>query len=116
MLKESQRKSQYTLVDYYTNAQLYTFATLQLLDIWTTYKSLQYNCVRELNPIMGDSPSVPKMFAVKTLVLIPAIESDIKREVLTRRTMRQVNTMMVMVITNNNAVGNRAKRNCQKYP
>jgi hypothetical protein len=116
MLKESQRKSRYTLVDSYTTPQLYTFATLQLLDIWTTYKSLQYNCVRELNPIMGKSPSVPKMFAVKTLVLIPAIESDIRREVLTRKTMRQVNTMMVMVITNNNTVRNRAKNNCQKYP
>ena len=116
MLKESQRKSQYTLVDYYTNAQLYTFATLQLLDIWTTYKSLQYNCVRELNPIMGESPSVPKMFAVKTLVLIPAIEADIQNERLTRKTMRQVNTMMVMVITNNNTVRNRAKNNCIKYP
>ena len=115
-LKESQRKSRYTLVDSYTTAQLYTFATLQLLDIWTTYKSLQYDCVRELNPIMGESPSVPKMFAVKTLVLIPAIEADIQNERLTRKTMRQVNTMMVMVITNNNTVRNRAKNNCQKYP
>ena len=115
-LRENQRRLQYTLVDSYTTPQLYTFATLQLLDIWTTYKSLQYNCVRELNPIMGKSPSVPKMFAVKTLVLIPAIESDIRREVLTRKTMRQVNTMMVMVITNNNTVRNRAKNNCQKYP
>ena len=115
-VKESQRKSQFTLVDSYTNAQLYTFATLQLLDIWTTYKSLQYDCVRELNPIMGESPSVPKMFAVKTLVLIPTVEADIKNERLTRKTMRQVNTMMVMVITNNNTVRNRAKNNCQKYP
>ena len=115
-LKENQRKLQYTLVESYTDAQLYTFAALQLADIWTTYKGLQYNCVRELNPILGDSPTVANMFALKTVALIPAIESDIKREVLTRRTMRQVNTMMVMVITNNNAVGNRAKRNCQKYP
>jgi len=54
------------------------------------------------------------MFAVKTLVLIPTIEADIKKERLSRKTMRQVNTMMVMVITNNNAVANRAKRNCYR--
>ncbi len=113
-LKENQNKLQYTLVDSYTTPQLYTFATLQLLDIWTTYKSLQYNCVRELNPIMGESPSVPKMFAVKTLILIPAIESDINNERLSRKTMRQTNTMMTMVIANNNAVRNRAKRHCTK--
>jgi hypothetical protein len=63
---------------------------------------------------MGEAPTVAKMFAVKTLVLIPAIEADINHERLTRKTMRQVNTMMVMVITNNNTVRNRAKNNCQK--
>ena len=116
MLKENQRRLQYTLVEKYTNKQLYTFAALQVLDIYTTYNALKYNCVRELNPILGDSPTVAKMFAVKTLVLIPAIEADIQNERLTRKTMRQVNTMMVMVITNNNTVRNRAKNNCQKYP
>tara|TARA_A100001035_G_scaffold112549_1_gene88247 strand:+ start:1051 stop:1248 length:198 start_codon:yes stop_codon:yes gene_type:complete len=65
---------------------------------------------------MGEAPTVAKMFAVKTLVLIPAIEADINHERLTRKTMRQVNTMMVMVITNNNTVRNRAKNNCQKLP
>ena len=115
-LRESQRKSQYTLVEKYSNGQLYTFAALQVLDIYTTYTALKYNCVRELNPILGDSPTVANMFALKTIALIPAIESDIRREVLTRRVMRQTNTMMVMVIANNNAVGNRAKRNCQKLP
>ena len=116
MLKEKQRRLQYTLVEKYTNGQLYTFAALQVLDIYTTYNALKYNCVRELNPILGDSPTVAKMFAVKTLVLIPAIEADIKNERLQRHTMRQVNTMMALVITNNNFVGNRAKRNCQKLP
>tara|TARA_Y100000996_G_C22114926_1_gene475582 strand:- start:4 stop:564 length:561 start_codon:yes stop_codon:yes gene_type:complete len=116
MLKENQRRLQYTLVEKYTNKQLYTFAALQVLDIYTTYNALKYNCVREVNPILGDSPTVAKMFAVKTLVLIPAIEADIKNERLQRHTMRQVNTMMALVITNNNFVGNRAKRNCQKLP
>ena len=115
-LRENQRRLQFTLVEQYSKGQLYTFAALQVLDIYTTYNALKYNCVRELNPILGDSPTVAKMFALKTVALVPAIESDIRREVLTRTTMRQVNTMMVMVITNNNTVGNRAKRNCQKLP
>ena len=115
-LRENQKKLQYTLVEKYSNGQLYTFAALQVLDIYTTYNALKYNCVRELNPLLGDSPTVASMFALKTVALIPAIESDIRREVLTRKVMRQTNTMMVMVIANNNAVGNRAKRNCQKLP
>ena len=115
-LRENQKRLQYTLVEKYSNGKLYTFAALQVLDIYTTYNALKYNCVRELNPILGDSPTVANMFALKTIALIPAIESDIRREVLTRKVMRQTNTMMVMVIANNNAVGNRAKRNCQKLP
>ena len=115
-LRENQKRLQYTLVEKYSNGQLYTFAALQVLDIYTTYNALKYNCVRELNPLLGDSPTVASMFALKTGALIPAIESDIRREVLTRKVMRQTNTMMVMVIANNNAVGNRAKRNCQKLP
>ena len=115
-LRENQKRLQYTLVEKYSNGQLYTFAALQVLDIYTTYNALKYNCVRELNPLLGDSPTVANMFALKTVALIPAIESDIRREVLTRKVMRQTNTMMVMVIANNSAVGNRAKRNCQKLP
>jgi hypothetical protein len=56
------------------------------------------------------------MTAFKIFALYPAIESDLRREVLDRKTMRQVNAMMTVVIANNNAVGNRAKRNCQKLP
>ena len=111
-LRENQKRLRYTQFNEYTQPQLYVFATLQLLDIYTTYRGLKYNCVREMNPILGESPSIIKMSAVKTLVLIPTIESDINREVLTQKTMRQVNSMMFMVIVNNNAVRNRAKRDC----
>lgn len=113
-LRENQRKLRYTLYEPYSEEQLYTFVALQLLDIYTTYSALKYNCVRELNPLMGQSPSVGNMFAVKTLILTPAFESDLKNDRLSRRTMRQTNTMMAMVIANNNTVHNRAKRNCIK--
>ena len=53
---------------------------LQFADIYTTYRGLKYSCVKELNPFLGESPSVPQMFAFKTAVLIPAINSDIKNE------------------------------------
>ena len=113
-LKEKQKRLRYTLYEPYSEEELYTFVALQLLDIYTTHNALKYNCVREVNPVLGDSPTVAKMFAVKTLVLIPAIEADLKNERLTRKTMRQVNGIMFMVIANNNLVGNRAKRNCLK--
>ena len=115
-LKENQKRLQYTPYNQHTKGQLYTFAALQMLDIYTTYRGLKYDCVYEMNPILGESPSLQTMTAFKIFALYPAIESDIKKEVLDRKTMRQVNAMMTVVIANNNAVGNRAKRNCQKLP
>ena len=113
-LKENQNKLQYTLVEQYTDLQLYTFVALQFLDIYTTYKGLQYNCVRELNPIIGDQPSVQKMFFIKSTVLIPAFQADVNNDVLTKETMRRMNMLMTVVVGNNNTVRNRAKRNCIK--
>ena len=113
-LREKKRRLQYTLYEEYSKGQLYTFAALQILDIYTTYNGIKYDCVRELNPVFGNTPSITTMFAVKTIALIPAIESDIKNDRLSRKVMRQTNTMMVMVIANNNSVKNRAKRNCLK--
>ena len=93
-----------------------TFVVLQMADVYTTYRGLKYDCVYEMNPILGESPSLQTMTAFKLFALYPAIERDLQREVLDRKTMRQVNAMMTVVIANNNAVGNRAKRNCQKLP
>ena len=113
-LKEKKNELQYTLVEQYTDAQLYTFAVLQLADMYTTHRGIKYRCVREMNPFLGDRPTVPKMFAWKTIVLIPAFQFDTKNKTLTKETMRDINKMMSLVIVNNNIVLNRAKRNCSK--
>jgi|TARA_B100001094_G_scaffold224695_1_gene218916 hypothetical protein len=67
-----------------------------------------------MNPIIGEQPSVPQMFLVKTIVLLPAIESDIKRESLTPQTMDNINLLMALVVGNNYNVWHGAERNCSK--
>ena len=113
-LKENQNRLQYTLVEPITNLQWTAFVGLQLFDIYTTYRGLQYDCVRELNPIVGERPSVVKMFAVKTIILTPAIEYDLKREVLTSSQMDEINLMMALVIGNNYNVWRNADKRCNK--
>lgn len=113
-LKERPNQLQFTLTEPISNIQWATFVTLQLADIYTTYRGLKYNCVYELNPIVGDRPSVPKMFFVKAVVLYPAIESDIKRQALSPRTMDNINFLMALVVGNNYNVWHGAKRNCSK--
>ena len=97
-----------------STVQWITFGTLQLADIYTTYRGLKYDCVYEMNPIAGEKPSVPEMFLIKTLVLLPAIESDIKREALSAQTMDNMNFLMAVVVGSNYHVWHGAERSCSK--
>tara|TARA_B100000902_G_scaffold901_1_gene1204 strand:+ start:1593 stop:1949 length:357 start_codon:yes stop_codon:yes gene_type:complete len=112
--KEKRNKSQYILVEPITNLQWITFGTLQLADIYTTYRGLQYDCVKELNPIVGERPSVSRMFFVKTALLTPAIQHDVNRGTLTPRHLDEINFMMALVIGNNYNVWRRADKRCIK--
>ena len=113
-LRAKQKRLQFTLVEPISTAQWATFFTLQVADIYTTYRGLKWDCVRELNPIAGERPSVHKMFAIKTVVLAPAIEYDLKREALTPKVMDEINFLMALVVGNNYNVWRSAEKRCSK--
>ena len=113
-LRAKQKRLQFTLVEPISTAQWATFFTLQVADIYTTYRGLKYDCVYELNPIAGERPSVQKMFVIKAVILKPAIEYDLKREVLTPQTMDEINFLMALVVGNNYNVWRNAEKNCAR--
>ena len=51
---------------------------------------------------------------MKTVILAPAIEYDLKREALTSKAMDEINLMMALVIGNNYNVWRGADKNCSK--
>jgi hypothetical protein len=104
----------FTLSEPPSNLQWTTFITLQLADIYTTYRGLQYDCVKELNPFLGESPSVPQMFAFKTAILVPAIKSDRRNGKLTPKSFNEMNFFMSVVIANNLDALRYAKESCRK--
>ena len=117
LLKENPRKSQFippSLIEPVTNIQWATFLTLQVADIYTTYRGLKYDCVKEINPIAGDNPSVPEMFFIKTVVLAPAISAEFQQTNIDSYTMDHINLLMGMVVGNNYNVWHKAERNCIK--
>ena len=115
--KANQKKSQFiapSLIEPISTKQWIAFTTLQLADIYTTYRGLKYDCVYEMNPITGESPSVAKMFFVKTAVLWPTIQSDIERQTLESQDINNINFLMAMVVGNNYNVWRGAEKNCSK--
>jgi len=82
--------------------------------MYTTYKGLKYDCVYETNPLFGERPSVMKMGVRKFLILYPAITLEMKQPVMTREDMRDVNTLMAVVVLNNKSVTNNASKRCYR--
>jgi hypothetical protein len=116
-LKENPKKLKYTpppLVDPISNKQWAAFITLQLLDVYTTHQATQYNCVEEINPILGQKPSIGKMILIKTLVLAPAIRADLNNQTITPKHIRDINAFMTAVSYNNYRVYNKAQKYCKK--
>ena len=114
-LKENQNQSWFTLSEQPSNLQWAAFISLQFADIYTTYRGLKYSCVKELNPFLGESPSVPQMFAFKIAVLVPAIEADIKNERVSPQLFNEMNFLMSMVIASNLDILKDAKERCRKF-
>ena len=112
--KENLNQLQFTPSELPNTFDWTLFYTLQLADIYTTYRGLKYDCVVEMNPIVGESPSVPKMFAVKTAILLPAIEMDRRTHELTSDTFDYMNILMGVVIVNNIQQVSDAKKYCNK--
>ena len=90
------------------------FVTLQVLDVYTTYRGLKYDCVRELNPIFGQRPSLDRMVLTKLAILYPAVEYDIARGNWQQKDVRSVNTFMALVVGNNLTVMREAEKRCIK--
>jgi hypothetical protein len=90
------------------------FYALQVLDVYTTDRALQYNCVEELNPILGKSPNVQDVIGLKVVLLVPALWYTNKYETITDHDLGLMNYMMTSVVVNNIDVLSEAKDTCDK--
>ena len=95
-----------------SRAQYITFWTIQALDVYSTYRGLQYDCVREGNPLLGDRPGIGHMVTHKTVFLYPFY--TLPRDIIDRETMQWVNGFGTVVIINNFEVWNRAHKQCTR--
>lgn len=115
-LKENQKWLQFTLSEQPSPLQWSTFITLQLLDVYTSYKGLKYDCVEEQGPLMGSNPTVGRMLTTKLAVLTPALSYDLNNGGITSIMMSDMNVFMAAIVAHNHTIYNKAKENCRKTP
>jgi hypothetical protein len=99
-----------------SNLSWSVFYALQVLDVYTTERALQYSCIEELNPILGTSPDVNDIIGLKVVLLVPALWYTNKYETITDEDLAGANYIMTSVVANNFDVWSEAKtlRGCSK--
>ena len=83
------------------------FWVTQSLDIYSTYRGLQYDCVRETNLFLSDRPEVKDMVVLKSSIFLlvpPRTAQDYKN----------INFITSVATINNFVVLDRAKKQCIK--
>ena len=96
------------------NRRIVFFTVLQVADIYTTYRGLKYDCVKELNPFLGETPSLNRLLLTKATIVIPLVHYDIQNGNLTNHTLDEVNLLMSIVVANNYDVYHKVKKVCNK--
>lgn len=91
----------------------YTFWTLQAADVYSTYRALKYKCVIELNPLLGEVPTVSQMVVLKGIVHAP-IYLFRNEPIYTNKDFVFANTLSFAILDNNYQVWRKAHKICQK--
>ena len=86
---------------------------LQLADVWTTDRGMDYDCVFEANPLLPEIPSFDRLILHKTFFLSP-FHTLYKEDLLTYRDMFLPFVMTAYVVHNNLQVIDRASQRCKK--
>jgi len=84
------------------------FIALQVLDIYSTYRALKYNCV--MDPILGDVPTIPQMVILKSMAQGYVISNDTVSD----RAYAFMNVGSTLVVINNYQVWDKARKKCTR--
>ena len=108
-LKEKKNELQFTLHYRPEDYQIIYFTTLQLLDIYSTYHAVKYDCIKESNPFLPKQPTIIEMVALKTAILSPT------KNHWSFNDFREVNGITTLVVLQNFQLWDKAKSRCNKF-
>lgn len=91
----------------------YLLYTLQLLDVYTTYRGMEYDCVFEANPLLPRVPKIPQMLALKTFVYYPVYLID-QQNIVPNRSLVPATLITTAVVWSNINVFYKVRKVCGK--
>lgn len=106
--------SKFQLAEQTTTAQWVIFFTFQVLDAYSTSQAMQYDCIKEINPLYTERPSDLRIVATKTLLLAPSLLYNDAYKKITPAELDNSNMLYTFVVANNFRLLNEAKDTCNK--
>ena len=104
----------FEMVEQTTNLQWATFWTFQLLDAYSTSRALQYDCIKEVNPLFTETPGDLRLVVTKTLLLVPTLLYNDYYKKVTPADLEETNMVYMFVVLNNFRLLDDAKDTCNK--
>lgn len=89
------------------------FWLFQALDVYTTDKAMQWDCVKELNPLLPERPTAGRIVIHKYVFLWPLVQMDSFIPLTDEELWPATAITAGVVLSNFNVIKN-AKRNCKK--
>lgn len=105
---EEARRIHFKFQNELSREQVALFITFNILDVYSTYRGLKYDCVEESNPLLGKNPS-PGSIITKKVILTPIVLNTF-----TEFDLKAANVLYTGVLYNNYRVLDRAKQQCNK--
>ena len=105
---EEARRIHFKFQNELSREQVALFITFNILDVYSTYRGLKYDCVEESNPLLGKNPS-PESIITKKVILTPIVLNTF-----TEFDLKAANVLYTGVLYNNYRVLDRAKQQCNK--
>ena len=118
-LKLKERKNELQYIPHLYNQEsphdyvMYAFWALQVADVWTTNRGMDYSCVYEMNPLLPKVPHFDRLVIHKVVFLHPFYILD-NEDLLTNDDMKWPLVFSLYVVHNNLKVIKRAKHRCNK--
>ena len=87
-----------------------TFVLVNLADVHSTHKAMQFSCLEEGNPLLPKRPHLDRLLAHKVVVLYPTIHPKFNRYVLTDEDFFWPNVFIAAISYNNYRLIRKAKK------
>ena len=89
---------------------------VNIADIHSTNKAMQYSCIYEANPLLPKRPSLERLVLHKAVILYPVYHPDYNKYVVTNNDIKWATALVGLVAYHNYKTIDKAEKNSDRCP